>query len=149
MKIILLILSLVAIISCDKGAKTPEGLLQMYVKDLTSKSVTKDDYEKYTTGKLWERVADLDEEDFKKFIDLSRVKNPQMRITNKSCQASSCTITYILKYNVTDKDNAEFKSEVKKIAILEKFEDIWKIADVSNVKTFIDAKSSINIGPNN
>ncbi len=61
-----------------------------------------------------------------------------------------CTLTYIIKYKLVEKDDTEAKernynSEVKKVATLVRSEDIWKISDVSNVKTFIDGKDAIEV----
>ncbi|MAX65350.1 MAG: hypothetical protein QF441_14620 [Bacteriovoracaceae bacterium] len=147
MKIFLLLIVSFIVLSCDKGAKTPEGLLSMYIKDLTSSQIDKDYFEKYTTGELWERVEGLDEEEFKKFVDLSKVKNPEIDITNKNCIADKCTLTYIIKYDVMEKDKKSFGSEVKKIATLVKSGDIWKISDVTNVKSYFEAESAIDVLP--
>ncbi len=51
---------------------------------------------------------------------------------------------------MVEKDDTEAKernynSEVKKVATLVRSEDIWKISDVSNVKTFIDGKDAIEV----
>ena len=145
MKLVFLSMFLVMFISCDKGAKTPEGLLKMYVNDLTSNaSISKDYFEKYTTGKLWESVVDLDEESFKKFISMSKVKNAKVQVSNKNCVASQCTLSYIVKYDTVEESKKTFKSEVKKVAILVQEGEFWKISEVSNIKTFIEASVPIN-----
>ena len=138
-------LLLVVCISCTKGPSTPEGLIEMYISDLMTKDVDKDYFEKYTGGKLWESVADLSEEDFKKFINIKKVKNPKIEISNKSCRDNSCTLTYIIKYDLLGENDKSFKSEVKKIAILKEIEKNWKIFEVTNVKTFVDSKTPIEV----
>ena len=145
MKYVLLLVLLVFFVSCDKGAKTPEGLLNMYVQDLVNKNVDKEYFEKYTTGKLWDSVAELSEEEFKDFIKTGSLKNPRIDISNKSCLGSQCTLTYIIKYDVNKDDKRAFKSEVKKVATLVKDGEFWKISEVSNVKTFIEAEQGIDI----
>lgn len=145
MKFVLLSIFIVMFTSCDKGAKTPEGLLRMYVNDLTSStSVGKEYFEKYTTGKLWESVVDLEEEDFKKFISMSKVKNAKIEISNKNCIAEKCTLTYIVKYDTVEDSKKTFKSEVKKVAMLVKSGETWKISEVSNLKTYIESSVPIN-----
>ena len=37
------------------------------------------------------------------------------------------------------------KTEVKKIAVLEKAENLWKISEVTNVKTYIEGSSPIEV----
>jgi hypothetical protein len=145
MKVLLLSIFVVMFVSCDKGAKTPEGLLKMYVNDLTgSSSISKDYFEKYTTGKLWNSVVDLDEEDFKKFISMGKVKNAKVQVSNKNCVAQQCTLSYIVKYDTMENSKKTFKSEVKKVAILVKEGEIWKISEVSNIKTYIEASVPID-----
>ncbi len=98
MKYILPIMMIFTFYSCDKGAKTPEGLLKMYVNDLSSKSITKEYFEKYTTGKLLDSVSVLTEEDFQKYIKLRvKIKKPRIEIANKNCLEDRCTLTYIIK----------------------------------------------------
>ena len=144
MKLILSIL-FITLLSCDKGAKTPEGLLKMYVRDLTSGRTIKLSYfEKYTTGKLWESVENLEEDEFKKFISMGKVKNAKVQISNKNCIADQCTLSYIVKYDTVEDSKKTFQSEVKKVAVIQKDGEIWKISEVSNIKTYIESNIPIN-----
>jgi hypothetical protein len=133
-----------SIASCDKGAKTPEGLVKMYVHDVTSKSLSRDYFEKYTSGKMLESINNLSDEDFNKFIDLKKIKNAKVNITSKNCEDVKCSVTYIVKYDVFDKTSKSFESEVKKIATLVKVDELWKIQDVTNLKTYHEATTPIN-----
>lgn len=143
MKVILFVF-LFTLIGCDKGAKSPEGLIKKYVSEITSKKVDMEFFEKHTTGDLWERISELDEEEFAKFIDLRKVKNPKVEISNKICAGPKCTVTYIVRYDVVDKDSKIFQSEVKKVATVEKEGEYWKVAEVTNVKTYHEAEEPIN-----
>lgn len=147
MRVFVLFIFLISLVACDKGAKSPEGLINMYVKDLTTSKVDKEYFKKYTTGKLWESVEGLEDDEFKKFIDLSKVKNPRVKILNKNCVVETCTMTYIVKYEVHLDKKDKFASEVKKIAILLKEGEDWKISEVTNVKTYLEAKTSIEVAP--
>lgn len=132
--------------SCTKGPSTPEGLLEMFVTDVTSKSIGKDYYEKYTDGELWESVSELSEEDFNKFLKLNKVKNPKVSISNKNCVTDvECTLTYVVKYNVTGEEKSEYKSEVKKVATIKQVEGNWKIFEVNNIKTYHDSKTPLEV----
>lgn len=145
MKYFAVILLTLFVISCDQGAKTPEGLIKMYIQDLTQKKVDRTYFEKYTTGKLLETVTSLDDEEFKKFVGVEKLANPRIDISNKNCAADSCTLTYIIKYDIVENNSKEFSSEVKKVATLIKDEDIWKISEVTNVKTFIEGSNPIEV----
>lgn len=145
MKYISILIFTIIFIACDRGAKTPEGLIKMYIQDLTQKKVDRTYFEKYTTGKLLETVESLDEEEFKKFVGVEKLANPRIDISNKNCAADSCTLTYIIKYDIVENNSKEFSSEVKKVATLKKDGDIWKISEVTNVKTFIEGSNPIEV----
>ncbi len=150
MKISLLVVILSTfVIGCDRGAKTPEGLIRMFVNDLSNTQVEKSYFEKYTTGKVWDSVADLNEEDFNKFANHKKTKNAKVKILNKNCEIAKCTLTYIVSYSLSGANKSDFKSEVKKAAVLVKDGDIWKISEVANIKTFLEATNAIDVGPEN
>lgn len=144
MKKLLLLVFVFALFGCDKGAKTPEGLIKKYVTEITTTKVDKDFFEKHTTGDLWGKISELDEEEFKKFVNLGKIKNPKVDISNKICSGDSCTVTYIIKYNIADKKSTKFETEVKKVATVIKDGEFWKIAEVTNIKTFHDSIEPIN-----
>lgn len=143
-KMMTLTCTLMIFSSCNDGAKTAEGLVEMYVKDVTSSSVDRDYFEKYTSGKMLESIKNLSDEEFAKFIDLKKIKNAKVNIVTKTCESLKCTITYIVKYDVFDQNKKAFESEVKKIAKVQKFEEIWKILDVTNIKTYHESTTPID-----
>ncbi len=146
MKIYIITMTLFfTLFGCDKGPKSPEGMLKMYVNDLTSNEVNKEYFEKYTTGPLLEKVQSLSDEEFKEFIKIGKLKNAKIDISNKTCTDSSCNLTYIVKYDILEAGKQQFKTEVKKIAVLEKAENLWKISEVTNVKTYIEGSSPIEV----
>lgn len=132
--------------SCTKGPTTPEGLLQMYVVDITTKGLDKNYYEKYTGGKLWDSILNLSEEEFAQLKPLTKVKNPKISISNKNCPTElECTLTYIVKYDYNGLDESKYKSEVKKVAIMKQIDGEWKIFDVSNIKTYLNSKTPLEV----
>lgn len=144
MKILLMLVFV--LVACSKDPSTPEGLIKMYVEDVTSKQMTKDYYEKYTGGELWESISSLNDEDFESFSSLKKLKNAKVNIEKKICESKSeCRLTYIIKYEYDGEDKNEFASEVKKVAELQKVEDSWKILKVSNIKSYVDSKTPINV----
>jgi hypothetical protein len=152
MKLLILIpIFLFALLSCDRGAKTPDGLLKMFITDLSERTVDKAYFEENTTGELWESVKDLEEEEFKSFISSRKAQRPKLKIILKNCSGDICNITYEVKYlegKETEKSKG-FLSEVRKVAIVEKHDGMWKLSKVSNVKTYIEAKESLQIIPDN
>lgn len=144
MKYLLLSVVVFAFVACDKGAKTPEGLIKMYVKDMTTKKLDKAYFEENTTGKLWDSIKDLEETEFEKFISSEKIKNAKVSIKSKSCQSDECSVTYIVKYDVFVNGKKSFETEVKKIASTKQIGDKWKMADVSNVKTYMESTEPIN-----
>jgi hypothetical protein len=142
--IFIVVTTMLSIFGCDKGAKTPEGLVKMYVNDVTSKSLDRSYFDKYTSGKMLETINKLSEKEFNKFIDLKKIKNAKVNIISKNCEETKCSVTYIIKYDVFDKSSKSFQSEVKKIASVIKIDDIWKISDVTNIKTYHEATTPIN-----
>ena len=147
MKYILLVVCLFTVIGCDKGAKTPEGVLAKYIGDITSKKVDREYFEDYTTGKLLETVQSLSDEEFTKFIDMSKVRNPRIEVSNKNCSDDKCSLTYIVKYDVVSAKTKQFESEVKKVASVLKDGKIWKIEEVSNIKTFYESAIPFVVNP--
>ena len=134
------------VVACTKDIKTPEGLLAKFTEDITTKKMDRDYYSKYTTGKMKESIEKLTDEEFESYGNLSKVKNAKVEVLKKNCSGEKCALTYIVKYDyksegATEKD---FKSEVKKVANLVKIEDVWKIEDVSNIKTYHESIKPIN-----
>jgi len=144
MRVLIILSLLIMFVSCQEDAKTPEGLLRMYITDITSKKVDRDYFETYTTGKMLEHINTLSDEEFNSFVDLSKVRSPKLEISNKNCEGEKCSLTYVIKYDVVLEDKKEFQSEVKKVASLIKDGETWKISEVSNIKTFHDSLIPIN-----
>lgn len=140
----LIVLASGALVSCSPGPSTPEGLLRMYVNDITTKSVGKDYYLKYTAGELKSSVEEMDEEEIKKSSYMENVKRAKVEVLNKNCQEAKCVLTYTVSYDTVEGDKATFSSETKKLAEFVKQEDEWKISSVTNLKTFIEAKEPIS-----
>jgi hypothetical protein len=133
------------IFGCSDGAKSPEGLLKMYAKDISTQNVDKDYYLKYTTGRLRESVEQMSDKDIKTLSRASQLTGVKVNILKKNCQEKKCSLTYIISYNSKTSDNVTFSTEVKKVAELEKIDGDWKIASVLNMKTHHESKKPIDI----
>ncbi len=141
------IVLMVLFIACSKDIKTPEGLLVKFTEDVTTSNMDRDYYYEFTTGKMKEEIENLSDEDFEKYRDLSRVKNAKVDILKKNCPTQTeCSLTYIIKYDQegTVKKEDGFKSEVKKVAKITQVDTVWKINEVSNIKTYHESTKAIN-----
>lgn len=144
-KLISTLLMLHFLSACTNDAKTPEGLLNKFVVDITTKKLDREYFEEYTTGKVLENIEQLNQDEFEKFSNLSDIKEPKIDVIKKVCSDKYCTLTYIIKYSQHIKQKKEFNSEVKKVATLEKEGDTWKISEVSNLKTYHEAVNPIKV----
>lgn len=144
MKNMLFLLVLVISFSCTNGAETPEGLIEMFVKDVSTKKIDRDYYQKFTTGKFLEVVESLSDEDLEKNERMAGVDDVSVKIISKSCQDDKCVLTYIVKYNTNSKEDKSFASEVKKVAEVVKSGEDWKLSDLRNMKTYHESEEAIN-----
>ena len=144
MKYLLFVLLFVLSFSCTKKS-TPEKTLQDYVDYRFQSSQERDDLLEMTTGSLYERISDMEEEELKKFLTGGMLKKRRLKILLKNCQDTQCFLTYILTYSQGAGNPKDFGVEVKKIAQINKVGESWKISDVSNVKTYIEAKKDLEV----
>jgi hypothetical protein len=142
-----MLLLLLILVSCNNGASSPEGLVKMFVSDSVKGKVNRDYYEDFTTGSLLEASRDLTDEEIEK-SSFDGIKSVKTKIISKNCSEDKCILTYIVTYltktDLEDKSKTDFSTEVKKIAEVEKEGDIWKIAQVKNVKTYHESLKPIN-----
>ncbi len=139
-----LIVFLVILASCTKK-RSAEDVLSNFVKYRFKSAQNKADLLEKTTGVLHQRIADMDETSFKQFAKNKHLKMRKYRINLARCSEAACFITYTLSYDHSGKVGRKYETEVKKIAELKKEEGHWRIADVSNIKTYIDSKIPLSI----
>lgn len=144
MKNILIVFILILNVACTKGAKSPEGLIKMFAKDLATKNLDMDYYEKFTTGEMLSQIKEMGEEEFEKNTRMVNVTDVKVEILSKNCEGNKCVVTYSAKYKTKNKEEGTFGSEVKKIAEVIKEEEFWKMAKVTNLKTFHESNQAIN-----
>jgi hypothetical protein len=130
--------------SCSKK-KDAVGVLKNFVDYRFSMSQSKSGLMGMSTGAMAAKLELLSGDDFKKFRDVSGLKKKKMKINIKNCEPEHCYLTYTLTYSKKGNKGDDFLVEVKKIAEVKKEEGSWKIADVNNVKTFVDSKSEIDV----
>ena len=137
----MLFFSLVACLNKDMG---PEAALRDFIESRLGAVVSRDFILERVTGKMFQSVQNMSEEDYQKFADLKNIKSDSFKVHSKSCQEKRCFITYSLSYATKDGDKTNYQSEVKKIAEMIQVENKWLIADVSNIKTYHESMEPIN-----
>lgn len=145
MKIALIFLLLTSLFTSScKSEKDPEKVLRSFISYRFESNQSKDKLLNMTTGYLKDSINSMDEEQFKSFVkrSSSAIKK-KLSIRLKNCNPKKCYITYVLSYKT--KTSQESIIDVKKIAELDNVEGSWKISDVSNIKSFIDMKNSLDV----
>ena len=131
--------------SCTKKVG-PESFLKDFVKYRFTENQSVEDLLSMSAESLNERISNLSEEDKLEYLDSSKRKFGKLKIDLVSCVESkeSCNITYTLSYNYMGDDKAPVLTQTKKIALLKKIDEKWKIAEVDEVKTYIEGKKPIS-----
>lgn len=145
MRYILCVGLIIVGISCTKKADTPEEALKEYISGIPNNVSNRDFYLERTSGKLKAAIQAMDEEEFKQFTSMPKLEKLKYEILHKNCQPNSCIITYTVEYAQEFEQEGKFDSASKKIAEIIMDEGQWKIANVTNLKTFIDSKTPVDI----
>lgn len=134
-------LLLMFLFACSQGAKSPEGLVEMVVEDISNGKADRDYMLKHTTEDFFELSQNTTEHQWAQSVGLKRIHPAKVKILTKNCETSdNCKLTYSLKY-------VDHGSEVviKKLAITKKIGEVWKLSDVSTLKTYIEDQSPIKV----
>lgn len=143
MKNLYLLFMALTLTACLNSNNSPEKALENYIHAVSSGENSKDFYLEHTTSELRENIESMTDEEFRDFVSLPKISGKKFKVITKTCNEDKCTLTYLLTY--TSGENKEFKNEIKKIAVLIRVEDEWKIASASNLKTFIEARKDLLI----
>jgi hypothetical protein len=136
------------IAGCFDRSDSPEGALRDFTLARLEKVVERDFVVARTTGKMRVSVESMSDEQFRLFSDLRKYKRDTFKIISKSCQEKRCYVTYSLGYHEEAADSKKgWISEVKKIAEIIWVEGKWLIADVSNIKTYHETSTTIDVTP--
>lgn len=144
--LLLSLFSLLSFVSCSRS-DDPESVLREYIDYRLSKNQKKDVLLSYTTDEMYEQTNAYTDEDFKEFEkQISNYHKKYVDVKHASCDELSCNLTYVIVYEIFDTTKAKkFDVEVKKIAEMINTDKGWKVANINNVKTFIDSVIPINV----
>ena len=139
------LLTLLAIFSasCDK-THTADRAFENFMAYSFKHGQKLDDFLAMTTGPLQMKLSSLTPEEIQEFLGVDNLKKKKLKITLQKCAPTQCFLTYIIQYDVQQAAQTDFAVEAKKIAELQLVDGRWKVADIVNQKTFIEAKQSIN-----
>lgn len=132
------------IVGCAKDS-TPESALKDFIQYRFESGQSKGEILEMTTGQIYQKISEMSEEDLEKFVDIKDLKKRKLKVLVKNCEEDICYLTYILSYVKGNEVPKDFMIEVKKIAQINKVDKKWLLADVTNVKTFIEAKKELKI----
>ena len=130
--------------ACNRES-TPENALEDFINYRFESGQSKEDILEMTTGPLNEKLSSMSEEDLAKFVDVKDLSKRRLKVLIKNCEGDTCYLTYVLRYVQGSETPKDFSVEVKKIAQVDKVEEKWLLADVSNVKTYIEGKKELRI----
>lgn len=130
--------------ACTKKT-TPEGVLQDFVSYRFKDGQNMEKLYELTASPLQDRLRDLKDEDLKNFLDSTNLKKRKLKVLLKNCEGEKCFITYVVGYKQSKAEQTNFGVEVKKIAQIVRTGESWKIADVNNVKTYIEDKKGLEV----
>lgn len=130
------------LIGCQSN-NTPEGVLKSFIEKRLNEKITADDLEDYLTGELLEEYTQALGEDPNKLNESNSFEQNRFNIIYKNCSGDECSITYTLSYDA-DAEAADTKREVsvsvRKIALVVKVDEKWRISNISDVKSFYEFK---------
>lgn len=136
----------------NKGdVTTPQGVLRDYVSKAFAMKVNSDvdGLLQLSTGAAKTELERLraDEELFQKsFVEERNTSDGTIKIRDeRKVSDDRYAITYELSYKSQSKDAGDNKVTTKKQAILTKESSGWKIAEVQNIKTFVEHSTDVNI----
>lgn len=136
----------ILIIGCTAtNFQNPETVLKEYVDYRFSKHQTRPHLLKYATAFLRQSIEEMTEKDFHDFKKTHNYKKRKFKINLKKCSGDQCHLTYTVTYDIIKENRNLYSVEVKKIAELHRESNTWKIASISNIKTFLDSKISIDL----
>jgi hypothetical protein len=131
------------IVSCNQQKRDPKDIVRDFVKASFDNSIPSEGLKSFLTEDFYVNITkDLEfnkQKSSAKLVSYADVQN--------SCTEASCSVMYIVIFDQLDVDKNS-RVEVKKQAQLTKVGESWLIADVQNIKTFIDVKDPIGIQGN-
>ena len=87
----------------------------------------------------------MDKKEFLNFSKISGLGKLKFGLLHQNCTTSKCFLTYEIEYFQTYQNSGKFKNASKKVAELVYQDSVWKIAEITNIKSFIDSQTPIKV----
>lgn len=139
------LLSLCALLFACNGPDTPEAALRDFIHYRFKGSFEREKVLEKSTGELYGRIEAMDDQEFSEFSRDNLSDSFSLKILLSKCEENKCFLTYTLAYDMNETTDASAEMEVKKIAELHRVEKTWKVADVSELKTYIQMNKQLDI----
>jgi hypothetical protein len=137
-------LLLLVLFACTPVLEGPENALKTYINYRFRVDQKKDVLLDLSGGKLRETMASFDEQEFKALYLRPSQKLKKLKVNYKNCSENECFITYTLSVLTLKEGKEQYITDIKKIARLVLEKSGWKIHEVTNSKTYINAKEAIS-----
>ena len=146
-KLLLISFTLLFTLGCfkEKGA---QETLRGYIEGRFQGDLDRLEVSEFLNGHLKKNVLAMSDEDFEAYSDLSNLKKKKFKVTYESCSVDKCFITYLISYDQLKDSKEFFRVDSKKIAEMTLIEEEWKIEKVTNVKSYLESKTPLNIEAN-
>ena len=132
--------------SCVEKSRDPVRALQSYIDYRFSKNQSKEKLLSKTRGELYAELERFSEEELSNLVNPRKYRRGSFKVNLKKCNDTRCHITYTLKFDQKDNNQKKsFRVITKKIAQLDFEEETWKIAKITEIKTYFEAKNSLDV----
>lgn len=134
----LCLIFLVIFVGCNEN-REPKDALDKYISLRMEGESNKEKYFDVVDGELKKLIESLTDDEFKEFLSsMHGVKKRNLNVLHSTCANDRCHFTYVVSLAYKKDDELQYHADVKKVALIEKFENSWKLTDiVSEPKTFI------------
>lgn len=129
---------MILIVGCNEN-REPKDALDKYISLRMDGESNKEKYYDVVEGELKKLIDNLTESEFNEFVSTMKgVKKRNLNVLHSTCGNDQCHFTYVVSLAYKKEGELQYHADVKKVALIEKFENSWKLTDiVSEPKTFI------------
>ena len=131
--------------SCTSSDSDPASTLREYINYRFSKNQSKAKILEKTTGELYRDLNRFSEEALNNLVNSEKYRRGSLKINLKKCDPNRCYITYTLKAIKKKNGQQDFQVEVKKIAHLERENEVWKISKINEIKSYFGTEKPIDV----
>lgn len=125
-------------VSCNKSSG-PEEVFKQFIGEGQS-NPSRSDMINLASGRMKDYLETMSDDDFEKGIKKDFAQKANIKIKNKICDSSKCSITYTSSYAASENGAKSYDIESKKVVYMNKVDNKWKVEDVSNIKSYYEGR---------